>query len=241
MTSTLKFIEEPKTERAVLVDAVENSAQNGRVRILEAGCGHRWNLKPAGVSIHITGVDIDAEAMRIRQETSEDLDVAIVCDLREVDFPVGQFDVVYCSYVLEHVEGAENVLDRMVAAVRPGGRIIVRVPDGASVAGWFSKHTPHITHVWFKRYVERFPDAGKPGHAPYPTVYDHVVTASGLRQWAQRAGITVETSYATNHFMKKFGRLAPIVQIALRGVAVMSFGRLTSRWNNVGFVFLRPT
>ena len=77
----------------------------------------------------------------------------------------------------------------MVAALRPGGRLILRVPDGKSVFGWLAKHTPHVTHVWFKKYVERFPDAGKPGHAPYPTVYDDVVSAEGLREWARRSGV----------------------------------------------------
>ena len=85
-----------------------------------------------------------------------------------------------------------------------------------------AKHTPHITHVWFKKYVERYPDAGKPGHAPYPTVYDEVVSAAGLRSWADRSGVKVEDSYATNYYLKKFGRLRGPVNLGIRGFAAAS-------------------
>lgn len=240
MTSTLPFIAEPKDERALLLDAVQRSARVGRVNILEAGCGQKWNLKPDGVAFHITGVDTDAEAMQIRREKAKDLDVAVVADLREVDLEPDHFDVVYCSYVLEHVDGAQQVLDRLAAAVRPGGRLIIRVPDGSSVLGYLAKHTPHITHVWFKKYVERFPDAGKPGHAPYPTVYDPVVSAQGLSEWASANGLVVETCYTTNHYIKKFGWFAPVVKVGLRLFAALSFGRLSADHNNVGFVFRKP-
>lgn len=225
-------------ERELLTAAVEASAQDGIVRVLEAGCGNRWSLAPKNVKLHITGIDTDAEALRIRREVSGDLDEAIVADLRDAEVPVGRFDVVYCSYVLEHVEGAEDVLNRLLDAVRPGGRLIVRMPDRDSVFGWTARHTPHRTHVWFKRYVERFPDAGKPGHAPYPVVYDKVVSARGMQDWVRRRGATVETAYATNYFLKLFRFAAPAAQAAFRLVARLSGRRLTAEWNNIGYVVI---
>lgn len=235
----MQIIAEPKAERAIMLRAIKASAIDGKVKLLEAGCGQKWGLIPDGIELHITGVDLDADALRIRQQTRNDLQVAVVGDLHDVVLPKSTYDVVYCSYVLEHVHDAEIILDRMVAALRPGGRFILRVPDGKSVFGWFAKNTPHRTHVWFKKYVERFPDAGKPGHAPYPTVYDPVVSAKGLTDWAGRVGIEIEQSFASNHFMKKFGRLRPAVQTGLNGVAALSRGQLTARWNNVGFVFVK--
>jgi len=56
--------------------------------------------------------------MRIRREKYGDLDVELVADLRDVQLPVGAFDVVYCSFLLEHVSGAREVLDRFRTAVR---------------------------------------------------------------------------------------------------------------------------
>jgi 2-polyprenyl-3-methyl-5-hydroxy-6-metoxy-1,4-benzoquinol methylase len=126
----------------------------------------------ARARLRITGVDYDAEALQIRRERQQDLAEAIVGDLRTVELPAGHFDVAYCAFVLEHVEGAELVLDRLLAALRPGGRLIVLVPNARSVYGWAARTFPFWAAVAYKKYVEGFADAGKPGHAPYPVVYE---------------------------------------------------------------------
>jgi SAM-dependent methyltransferase len=226
-------------ERVVLGEAVAKSRAEGAVRVLEAGCGRHWTLD-AGVPVHITGVDTDAAAMQLRKEHQGDLDVAIVGDLRTVELPVEAFDVAYCSFVLEHVEGAEAVLDKLAASVRPGGRVIIRVPDGESVYGFFTKHTPHRTHVWYKRYIEGTTQAGQPGFSPYPTVYDSVVSVSGLRGWARKRELDIESQYATNVWLGHFGRFAPVVGVFLRVVSRLSGGRLAHDHNNIGFVFVKP-
>jgi SAM-dependent methyltransferase len=231
----MRTIIEAAEEKNLVLDVIKDAARGGRVRVPEAGCGNHWGLCPEGVELSITGVDLDAEAMRLRQLNYGDLDEMIVGDLRDVDLPVGYFDVVYCSYVLEDVEGAEMVLDRMLAAVRPGGALIVRVPDRDSVFGRVARHTPHRSHVWFKRYVERFPDAGSLATPPYPVVYDAVVSLEGLRSWATRHHHTAEL-YTTNYLLKKLGPLAPAAMVAFRAMAWLSRGRLAWEWNCLGLV-----
>ena len=127
-----------------------------------------------------------------------------------------------------------------MGAVRPGGRLVVRVPDGDSVFGFLVKHSPHRMHIWYKRYIERKPNAGKPGYAPYPTVYDDVVSAAGLQKWADRHGYRVVEAYATNFYLRVFGVLAKPVEYILRGIAAISRGRLTAAHNNIGFVIDKP-
>jgi SAM-dependent methyltransferase len=225
----------------ILADAVLGSEeQSGVVRVLEAGCGNRWVLTPRSDAVHITGVDTDADALRIRREVQGDLDEEIVGDLRTLALPPESFDVVYCSYVLEHVAGAEGVLDRFVACLRPGGRLIVRVPNGDSVYGFLTRHSPHRVHVLYKRYIERKPDAGKPGHAPYPTVYDKVVTLRGLRAWADRNGLEVLQEFGTNTYLRVFGPLEPVVAVVLRAIAAVSRGRLSASHNNICLIFQKP-
>ena len=227
---------------AILADAVLGSpAQSGVTRVLEAGCGQAWVLTPRSDAVHITGVDTDGEALRIRREVKGDLDEEILGDLRTVELPAESFDVIYCSYVLEHVAGAEAVLDRFLASLRPGGRLIVRMPDGTSVYGFLVRHSPHRLHVLYKRYVERKPDAGKPGHAPYPTVYDDVVTLRGLRNWADRHELEVQHEFGTNMYLRMFGRLRPVVDAALRAVAKLSRGQLSaSHNNNICLIIRKP-
>jgi SAM-dependent methyltransferase len=221
-----------------LADAIAATARDGIVRILEAGCGQRWDIDVPGVTLRITGVDLDADAMQLRLEREGDLDDWIVGDLKTVPLPSGAFDVVYCSYLLEHVSGAEAVLDRLIAALRSGGRLIVRVPDGDSVYGWAAKHAPFRLHVAYKRWIEGKRDAGKPGHAPYPVVYDPVVSLSGLRRYAESRGLRIVVEVGSNAYLAgTFKRAAPAARAVLNAVAAASRGRLTATHNNLAVVF----
>lgn len=210
------------------------------VRVLEAGCGKRWHLDTSPVPLEITGVDIDASVMRIRREQHGDIDHEIVGDLRTVDLPRSAFDVAYSSYLLEHVAGAEAVLERLTDALVPGGVLIVRVPDGESVYGFCTRHSPHRLHVLYKRHIERKPNAGKPGYAPFPTVYDNVVSLSGLRRFADEHGLTVELAYGNDYYLDAYRALRPLAERMIRFVGWLSRGRLSSSHANIGFVLRKP-
>lgn len=207
--------------------------EDGMVRVLEAGCGQQWPIRMPGLKLHVTGVDADAEAMELRKSRQGDLDVAIVGDLRSVQLPTAAFDVAYCSFVLEHVAGAALVLDRLRAAVREGGRIVIRVPDRQSVYGATVRLTPHWMHVLFKKYAEGYAQAGSPGHPPYRTVYDEVVSIAGLREFAAVRRMTVLEEYGTNMAVEHLGRFRPVAEKAMRAIAAVSRGRLTATHQNI--------
>jgi SAM-dependent methyltransferase len=209
----IELIHDDVDERKLLSGAVRD-AYNGinPVRVLEAGCGKRWALDTEPVPLEITGVDIDPNAMRLRREEHGDIHREIVGDLRTVELPPSAFDVAYSSYLLEHVAGAEGVLGRLIDALAPGGLLVVRVPDGKSVYGFFVRHSPHWVHVKYKRYIERKPNAAKPGHSPYPAVYDDVVSISGLQGFAAKRGLTIERASATDHYLDVFRGLRPLAE-----------------------------
>jgi SAM-dependent methyltransferase len=228
-------------ERDLLAVSMATVASpTGKLRVLEAGCGQRWPLDMPELQLHITGIDLDVEALRIRQEQQGDLDEVIVGDLLDVSLSANAFDVAYCAFVLEHVAGAETVLNALVAAVRPGGRVVVLVPNGKSVYGFASKHAPFRAAVLYKKYVEGFKDAGKPGHAPYPTVYDSVVTLDGMRDYTRRMGLTIIEEYGIDYTAYSFGRARTVARWGLEIIAAGSRGRLTASHNNLGFVLERP-
>lgn len=233
----LRLLADGKTERQLLTSAIAAVQSDGPLRVLEAGCGQRWTLALQGRQLHITGVDTDAEAMRLRREKYADLDVELVADLRDVDLPAGAFDVVYCSFVLEHVAGARDVLDRFRTAVRPGGRLVIRVPDGDSVYGLLVKHSPHRLHVWFKRYAEGNPLAGTPGHAPYPTVYDDVVSLAGLREYAASTGLVIVAEYGTFFLPRRLRRARPLVRALFALISRVSGGHRAVEHRDIGVVF----
>ena len=223
-----------------LTQAVKERLPDQRLRILDAGCGRMWSWDLGGIEYHLTGIDEDAEALRLRVEERHDLDEAIVGDLRTVPLEDEAYDLVHSAFVLEHVDGAEIVLDRMVAALRPGGLMVIKIPDGHSVYGFLTRWTPHYLHVRYKRWIRRKPLAGTPGHGPYPVVYDHVISLQAIQAWASSRGMEPVRILGENSHLEFFGRMSGLVDAGLRAISVLSFGRFTARYSNLAVVFAKP-
>jgi SAM-dependent methyltransferase len=195
----------------------------GPLRILEAGCGRTWAHR-LSVPYVLTGLDLDPDALAART----DLHHAIVGDLRTVDLAPHSFDVIYNAFVLEHVSGAEAVLERFLRWLAPGGMLLIKVPDRDSAYGFLTRATPFWAHVMIYRYLLGFPLAGTPGHGPYRTYYDQVVCERGLREFCRRSQLPAPElyrlcSYASNR----------IVRLGAFLTSMLSAGRLAWRHNNL--------
>jgi SAM-dependent methyltransferase len=195
----------------------------GPLRILEAGCGRTWAHK-LSVPYVLTGLDLDPDALAART----DLDHAIVGDLRTVEFPQHSFDVIYNAFVLEHVRGARQVLERFLDWLAPGGMLILKVPDRDSAYGFLTRLTPFWTHVLIYRYMLGYPQAGTPGHAPYPTYYDKVVSERGLREFCLGNGMRAPELYRLCSYENQWS-----VRAAALVTSLLSGGRLPWRHNNL--------
>ena len=215
-------------------------SEPGTLRILEAGCGRRWYLDLADIDFHLAGVDLNSDSMRMRTDQVGDLDEAIVGDLREVTLSSNFYDVIYCSFVLEHVAGAEQVLDRLLAALKPGGLLLLRIPDGDSVYGFLARYSPYWLHVQYKRRIQRNRLAGTPGRGPFPTVYDQVVSWQGMTTYCARRGLEIVDAYSSNFYLEHFRGFAATVDCGLHWVARTSHGRLTADHNNLALVIRKP-
>lgn len=206
------------------------------LRVLEAGCGREWELDLSGLEYHLTGVDLDEAALEARVANRKDLDLAILGDLRTVSLPEGHYDLVYSAYVLEHVKGAEEVLGRLFKWAKPGGIVVLRIPDGDSVYGFVTKHTPHQLHILWNRYHLRVTDSGKAGWGPYPTVYEKIVSGKAIHRYCAKHGHTILAEYRSK-FPGSFS--IPInfaVRIFVRVVSILSCGRLAPYHSNLHFV-----
>ncbi|MGH8167190.1 MAG: class I SAM-dependent methyltransferase [Woeseiaceae bacterium] len=163
----LAVVDRPGVQ-AIMARCIDQSGKN--LNILEAGCGRRWPFKKG--SHTITDIDMDQHALDFRRDQQNDLDVAVLGDLRELELPTASFDVIYSAFVLEHVDGAEKVLDNFVSWLKPGGLLMLTFPDRDGVYGFFTRITPFWFHVLYKKYVEGIKNAGKPGFVPYETFHD---------------------------------------------------------------------
>jgi SAM-dependent methyltransferase len=203
--------------------------------ILEAGCGQEWWLDLDGTRYSLCGVDIDRKALEIRKYEKGDLDEIIEGDLRTVDLGQRRFDVIYCSFVLEHVEDADVVLKNFVRWLEPGGLLIVRIPDPDSVRGFITRLTPHWFHVLVYKHLLRRKNAGQPGYGPYATFFHPWVSRRGIYDYCRAFGFTVKEEHGEHHPDGE-GRTGTIIQFVMRMVAAVSFGKLTARHANLLYI-----
>lgn len=207
------------------------------LRVLEAGCGREWHLRTEGVPIEISGIDLDNHALTFRRTVRKDLHHAIVGDLRTVSLPPDHYDVVYSSFVLEHVDGAATALDNMVKALRPGGLLIIRVPDLSGVQTCVARLLPHWAAVVYYRYGWKIEKAGQPGYAPYPTFYDPVISIDGFNDYCRRNALDIVDQIGVGSYAERgSGFLSRFVPLFARIVALASLGRVHDRYVDLTFI-----
>jgi len=103
-------------------------------RILEVGTATGYlgrELRRLGFT-ELVGLDVDPSFAEIAKPHYSDY---FVVDLEEASLPdrVRDFDVLLCADVLEHLRDPQVALGALARRVKPGGRVIVSVPN---VANW---------------------------------------------------------------------------------------------------------
>jgi SAM-dependent methyltransferase len=211
----------------------------GEIRILEAGCGREWPLRLDGIRYTLTGLDLDAAALSARLHEAKDIDEAIVGDIsRPGVIPPDTYDVVYSSFVLEHIEDAEAALGNMINGLKRGGILLLRIPDRYSVYGWTARRTPFFVHVTYYRFMG-MPNAGKPGFAPYPTYHAPVVSRKGIRGFCARHRCSILHEHGHAYYLKQSPLTAFMMRVYVRAVWALSLGALAWRHDNLTYVIRR--
>jgi SAM-dependent methyltransferase len=237
----LPLLRSEQQENELLADFIRRQSKHGgTLNILEAGCGNSWAIRLDDVCYRLTGVDLDPAALDLRKNEQRDLDEAILGDLHSVALEENTYDVIYNSFVLEHVHDAQRLLDNFWRWLKPGGILILRMPDGRSVSGYMTRILPFRAHVWFKRYVERMPNAGHAGFAPYPTVFDPIVSRRGIRRWCAEREAVLLGEYGARYYFDHLGIFTRPIRTFLRAVHLLSFGTLACDHNNLTYVIGKP-
>ena len=106
-------------------------------RILDLGCGSGaigQYLAQSG-PVTIDGLTISEDEAQLARAVYRRVEVANLddCDLVAL-FGMGQYDVIVCADVLEHVRGSERVLAQCSMLLSPGGKALLSIPN-ASYSG----------------------------------------------------------------------------------------------------------
>lgn len=225
--------DEPAVDRFVIQSIHHYAQGKDQIEILEAGCGRRWPYALDGLRYVLTGVDLDAESLRIRREMKNDLHHVMQGDLRTVDMPRHHFDIIYSAYVLEHVPQTRVVLANFLKWVKPGGLLILKFPDRDSVYGFVTRFTPFWFHVLYKRHMVGNPNAGKPGFGPYPTVHEEIIGRKAFHEFIREHHLTIRGEYG-------FCTLHGLEGLFTKFCAQVSFGRLTADYYNLLYILQVP-
>ncbi len=134
-------------------------------RVLDVGCGRGVILGPlADLGFEAHGVEISAEAARGADPRAE---IRIAPRLRDAAYQAASFDEVVIWHVLEHLHDPLGTLAEAFRILRPGGRLVVAVPNLSSLqarwsgAAWFHLDLPrHLYHFPLAALRRLLADAG---------------------------------------------------------------------------------
>lgn len=74
MLPKLELLKSQKQECKLFEGYIKKKSSSGcQLNILEAGCGRFWPINMSGVQYSLTGVDVNKDAIEIRQTRQEDL------------------------------------------------------------------------------------------------------------------------------------------------------------------------
>lgn len=229
----IKSLDNWGKEEELIADYIKNKFQDKPLKILEAECGTKWDQADllSDIDYTLTGIDLDDKALDFRKNNLKDLDETICGDLRKIDFLKAEFDVIFNSFVLEHIDGAEEILQNFDQRLKPGGLIVLRIPDPGTVYGFFSKVTPFWVH---KIYAKYFKELGKPGCTPYPTDFDEIVSQTGIRNFCSEKNWSIREEIINGYYHKEPNRST--VSKIIKVISFLTFNKLKDTHTNLLYI-----
>jgi SAM-dependent methyltransferase len=210
-----------------------------QIMILHAGCTTAdgdlgvGELREAGADIVVSLIDDDQPVTRAALSLDKSLAGCVHGDLRTLPLPPRSHDIVLCALLLQRIEHAELVLDRLVAAIKPGGLLLLRFSDRDSGGGFLDRIMPLVARsaVW------RMRRPGWPG--PYPAVYERLSSARGVQAYALMRELVIAERQALGGLAGALAEPRGFLA-AQKLIAWLSRGRLTAAHEELLYVLRKP-
>jgi 2-polyprenyl-3-methyl-5-hydroxy-6-metoxy-1,4-benzoquinol methylase len=175
--------------------------------VLEAGCGRFPHFAYAD-GVTIVGLDISQEQL----DRNRYCDERILADVQTWQTD-RRFDVVVSIFVLEHLAQPRQALANMLTWTRPGGLLLIAVPNAYSVKGLVTKLTPFWFHEAFYKYVYRRP------YSIFPTTLKFCIAPRALRRFF--AGHTiVHEQFSQETLGQPFGFFYDALNLGLKALTL---------------------
>lgn len=101
------------------------------------GLGRLWEVYKG---IQLYGIDISLPYLKIAREKGVEVAFSLIEDMPYLD---NTFDIITACDVLEHVIDLHTCILQIIRVLKPGGRLIIRVPLNESLEGYIGENTPY--------------------------------------------------------------------------------------------------
>ena len=149
------------TARNALISALVSQEFPDARNLLEVGCGMGGVLARIHAEhpyISLTGADLLPDALRVARERLPGA-TFIQADIRHVPYE-DEFDVVCALDVIEHVDEDDVALGEVARAVKPGGGVVVAVPQHMWLWGAWDELMQHRRRYSRRSLLELVDSAG---------------------------------------------------------------------------------
>jgi SAM-dependent methyltransferase len=177
--------------------------------VLEAGCG-RFKHFAYPETMAIAGLDISADQLERNTFAQE----KFLGDVQTFKLD-RQFDVVVSIFVLEHLEDPATALANMLAWTKPGGLLILAVPNALSLKGLVTKFTPFWFHHLAYKLIYRVE------YSIFPTTMKFCIAPRALKKFLAEHEI-VHEEFAEETLARPFNYIYQVAMVVLR---VLTLGR----------------
>lgn len=149
-------------------------------RVLDVGCGTGTLTSELALRASrgiVVGIDPSADMLARAREKSAPYNNISLLQLRAEDMAFGQsFDLAYSSNALQWARDQSTAIDRITAALRPGGRVAIQLPS--------DNFSPTLVGCIKDAYLRVRPEAAAdwslPWHLPTREGYASLLKASGI-------------------------------------------------------------
>ena len=153
---------------------------------LDAGCGTGLLTREiCKMGAEVTGVDASPKmisaALSESASESELISFQQIKSIESMDLPSDEFDGVLCSSVVEYVESPAAVFIEFSRLLKPGGKLLVSVPNKRSIVRNMQKLCKYVAGLW----------GGKA--FPYLDVSKQEFTRGEIEASLRNAGISIES------------------------------------------------
>ena len=165
----------------VRLQYVERAGNLAGLKVLDVGCGGGLLAEAmARKGALVTGLDLADDLLQVARlhALEAGVEVSYVLEAAESHAAAhaGEYDVVTCMEMLEHVPDPTSVVDALARLVKPDGHVFVSTLNRTMKA--------YATAILGAEYVLRLLPAGT-------HTYDKFIRPSELRQWSREAGLAV--------------------------------------------------